>query len=89
MYSGFKSMLKRGQKVKGTVVLMQTNVFDINAINGATKNTTNLVKTGIKAVGGVAGTLIDTAGAFVGRSVALRLISATTADGNKLIHFSF
>jgi len=84
MYAGLKSVIKRGQKVKGTVVLMQKNVLDVNAITGATKNTTNLVKTGFKAFTGVAGAIVDTAASSIGASVALRLISATAADGNNL-----
>jgi len=84
MYAGLKSVIKRGQKVKGTVVLMQKNVFDINALSGATKSTTSLVKTGFKAFTNVAGAIVDTAASSIGASVALRLIIATTSDGNNL-----
>lgn len=61
-----------GQKIKGTVVLMQKNVLDINTLLDPTK-----------ALGGIlngVGSILDTATSFLGRSVSLQLISATEAD---------
>jgi linoleate 9S-lipoxygenase len=81
MYSGVKSIINRGQKVKGTVVLMQKNVLDINALTSA-QSATGLIKGGLNVVGGITSSIIDTYTSSFGRSVALKLISATTADGN-------
>ncbi|CAJ1950881.1 unnamed protein product [Sphenostylis stenocarpa] len=68
-------------KLKGTVVLMRKNVLDINALKYA-KSATGFVGGAIGVVGGLMGTTVDTLTSFVGRSVALWLISATAADGN-------
>ncbi|CAI8607975.1 unnamed protein product [Vicia faba] len=81
MYSGVKSWIKRGQKVKGTVLLMQKNVLDINALTSAT-STSGLIKGGFKVAGGITSSLIDTYTSTWGRSVAFRLISATATDGS-------
>lgn len=76
----------KGQKIKGTVVLMPKNVLDFNAITSVGKDGVfglagNVIGTGI----GVVGQVIDTATAFLGRNVSLQLISATKTDGNYLI----
>jgi len=83
MFSGVTGLLDRGQKLKGTVVLMQKNTLDIDALT-ATKNPTptSIIGGAIGIIGDVAGNIIDTATSFLGRSVALKLISATSADGN-------
>ncbi|WJX92139.1 Lox2p [Trifolium repens] len=81
MYSGVKSIINRGQKVKGTVVLMQKNVLDINALTSA-QSATGLIKGGLNVVGGITSSIIDTYTSSFGRSVALKLISASTADGS-------
>lgn len=88
MYSGVKSLINRGQKVKGTVLLMQKNVLDINALTSAT-SATGLIKGGFKVAGGLTNTLIDTYTSTWGRSVAFRLISATSTDGNNFFIFSY
>ncbi|GAU42121.1 hypothetical protein TSUD_350950 [Trifolium subterraneum] len=72
----------KGQKIKGTVVLMPKNVLDFNAI-------TNIGKGGILDTAGsligtvtnVVGQAVDTATAFLGRNVSMQLISATKTDG--------
>ena len=61
-----------GPKIKGTVVLMQKNVLDINSITSAE----GIVDT---TLGGV-GSVLDTLTSFLSRSVSLQLISATKAD---------
>lgn len=81
MFSGVAGIINRGQKLKGTVVLMQKNVLDINALT-AIKSPTGIVTGAFGAIGGAIGTVVDTATSFIGRSVALKLISATSADGN-------
>ncbi|MCH79923.1 lipoxygenase [Trifolium medium] len=69
----FGSRFGKGQKIKGRVVIMHKNVLDINALTSA-----GLLETTSSAVGNI----FDTYTAGFGCSVALRLISATTADGN-------
>lgn len=81
MFSGVAGLVHRGQKVKGTVVLMQKNVLDVNELTAA-KSPTGIIGGAIGIVGGVIGTTVDTLTSFLGRSVALKLISATSADGN-------
>ncbi|XP_027336926.1 seed linoleate 9S-lipoxygenase-like isoform X2 [Abrus precatorius] len=58
----------KGQKIKGTVVLMPKNVLDFNAITSIGKS--------------VVGGAIDAATAFLGSSVSIKLISATKTDSN-------
>ncbi|RDX78494.1 Seed linoleate 9S-lipoxygenase, partial [Mucuna pruriens] len=73
---------QKGQKIKGTVVLMPKNVLDVNALNSVKSGGVGGVVTGIfDAVTDVTGQIIDTATAILARNVSLRLISATTADG--------
>ncbi|KAJ1420348.1 PLAT/LH2 domain [Sesbania bispinosa] len=74
MYSGVKCIFNKGRKVKGTVVLMRKNVLDVNTITSVRK----LIGNGINIIGAT----VDGLTAFLGRSVALRLISATAADSN-------
>jgi len=81
MFSGVTGLINRGHKLKGTVVLMRKNVLDINALTSA-QSPTGIIGGAIGAVGGVIGSTVDTLTSFLGRSVALRLISATAADGN-------
>ena len=61
--------------VKGTVILMQKNVLDIDSLtsDGLIKGVINLVR-------GIFSYIIDTY--IMASSVDLRLISATSADGN-------
>jgi len=86
MYSGLKSIFNRGQKVKGTVILMHKNVLDINEITAA-QSATGLIKGGFNVVGDITSSIIDTYTSSFGRSVALRLISATSVDGNYFFIF--
>ncbi|MCI14155.1 lipoxygenase, partial [Trifolium medium] len=58
---------------------MQNNVLDINALTSA-QSATGLIKSGFNVVGGITTSIIDTYTSSFGRSVALKLISATTAD---------
>nr|CAA53730.1 lipoxygenase [Pisum sativum] len=81
MFSGVAGIINRGQKLKGTGGLMQKNVLDINALT-AIKSPTGIVTGAFGAIGGAIGTVVDTATSFIGRSVALKLISATSADGS-------
>ncbi|MCI93032.1 lipoxygenase-10, partial [Trifolium medium] len=59
---------------------MHKNVLDINALTTA-QSTAGVINGVIGAASGVAGSIFDTYTAGLGCSVALRLISATTADG--------
>ncbi|OIW11831.1 hypothetical protein TanjilG_14643 [Lupinus angustifolius] len=61
-------------KIKGTVVLIQKNVLDINSILSAEK-VVNGVLEGITSIW-------DTASSFLGSSVSLQLISATKTDSS-------
>lgn len=79
MFSGVAGIINRGQKVKGTVVLMRKNVLDINELTSA-KSVSGIVGGVAGIVGGVIGSTVDTLTSFVGRSVAFKLISATAAD---------
>jgi len=60
---------------------MNKNVFDINAL-ASTKSGTGLIIGGLKSFASISGFIIDTFTASLGCSVAIRLISATSADGN-------
>lgn len=80
MFSGVTGLVNRGHKVKGTLVLMQKNVLDINALTSA-QSATGILGGALGALGGAVGSVVDTLTSFLGRSVALRLISATSADG--------
>ncbi|XP_058750359.1 linoleate 9S-lipoxygenase-like [Vicia villosa] len=78
----FPSLLfGRGQKLKGTVVLMQKNVLDINALTAA-QSPTGIIGGALGAIGSITGSILDTATSFLGRSVALKLISRTSADAS-------
>lgn len=73
---------RKGQKIKGTVVLMPKNVLDFNAITsigkgGVIDTATGILGQGVSLVGGV----IDTATSFLGRNISMQLISATQTDG--------
>ncbi|KAJ1420343.1 PLAT/LH2 domain [Sesbania bispinosa] len=63
-----------GQKIKGTVVLMRKNVLDINSITSAE----GIIDGAIDGIGSI----FDTLTSFLGRSVALQLISATKPDSS-------
>jgi len=72
----------KGQKIKGTVVLMPKNVLDFNAITSIGKSgVTGTVKDAFGVVTDIAGGALDAATSFLGRNVSLHLISATQADG--------
>lgn len=78
MFSGVSGILNRGQKLRGTVVLMRKNVLDFNNIADiGTGNLGGVIGTGLNVIGST----VDGLTAFLGRSVALQLISATKADG--------
>ncbi|RYQ88949.1 hypothetical protein Ahy_B09g095845 isoform K [Arachis hypogaea] len=81
MFSGVTGLINRGQKLKGTVVLMRKNVLDINELTSA-QSATGIIGGAIGVIGGAIGTTVDTLTAFLGRSVALKLISATSADAS-------
>ena len=71
----------KGQKIKGTVVLMPKNVLDFNAITsvgkGSAKDTaTDFLGKGLDALGHA----VDALTAFAGHSISLQLISATQTD---------
>ncbi|KAL5160228.1 Seed linoleate 9S-lipoxygenase [Glycine soja] len=73
----------KGQKIKGTVVLMPKNVLDFNAITsvgkGSAKDTaTDFLGKGLDALGHA----VDALTAFAGHSISLQLISATQTDGS-------
>ncbi|KAJ1424523.1 PLAT/LH2 domain [Sesbania bispinosa] len=74
MFSGVTGILNRGHKISGTVVLMRKNVLDINSLTSAG----GIIGQGL----GILGSTVDNLTAFLGRSVALQLISATKPDGN-------
>jgi linoleate 9S-lipoxygenase len=72
----------KGQKIKGTVVLMPKNVLDFNAITSIGKG--GVLDAAGNLIGGVTsivGQAVDTATAFLGRNVSMQLISATKTDG--------
>jgi linoleate 9S-lipoxygenase len=80
MFSGVTGLINRGHKLKGVVVLMHKNVLDINALTSAA-SPTGLIGGAFNIVGSAVGSLVDLGTSFLGRSVALKLISATSADG--------
>jgi len=83
MFSGITGIINRGEKLKGTVVLMQKNVLDVNELTSIKSNPVGgIIGGAIGGAFGAVGTILDTATAFLGRNVALKLISATSADGN-------
>ncbi|CAI8607972.1 unnamed protein product [Vicia faba] len=71
----------RGQKLKGTVVLMQKNVLDINALTAA-QSPAGIIGGAFGAISTITDSVLDTATSFLGRSVALKLISRTNADAS-------
>lgn len=80
MISGVTGLLNRGQKLKGTVVLMRKNLIDVNELLAA-QSATGIIGGAFNAVGGLIGTTVDTLTSFLGRNVAFKLISGTSADG--------
>ncbi|AET01678.2 seed linoleate 9S-lipoxygenase [Medicago truncatula] len=73
----------KGQKIKGTVVLMPKNVLDFNAITSIGKG--GVLDAAGNLIGGVTsivGGVVDTATAFLGRNVSMQLISATKTDAS-------
>jgi linoleate 9S-lipoxygenase len=70
------------QKIKGTVVLMPKNVLDFNDVTSV-KNAGLLDVVGgvFDVAADVVGGIVDGATSFLGRNVAIRLISATKTDG--------
>ncbi|OIW11835.1 hypothetical protein TanjilG_14647 [Lupinus angustifolius] len=91
MFSGVSGLINRGQKLKGTVVLMRKNVLDVNKAAGVTSDVTSgdvirglggIIGGGIDVVTTVAGTTIDNLTSFLGRNVGLQLISATATDAS-------
>ncbi|AET01652.2 putative linoleate 9S-lipoxygenase [Medicago truncatula] len=73
----FPNPFHRSQMVKGTVILMQKNVFDIDSLTSAT-SPAGLIKGVINLVHGIISYIIDTY--IMASSVDLRLISSTSAD---------
>ncbi|KAL2332251.1 hypothetical protein Fmac_019832 [Flemingia macrophylla] len=79
MFGSVTGMLQKGHKIRGTVVLMQKNVLDYNTVADLTKgNVTGIIGSGLNVVGST----LDSLTAFLGRSVALQLISATNSDAS-------
>ena len=68
----------KGQKIKGTMVVMQKNVLDINSITSVD----GIVGTGLDFLGSALDTVT-----FLASSISIQLISATKADGNYSLHF--
>ncbi|KAL2337926.1 hypothetical protein Fmac_012372 [Flemingia macrophylla] len=81
MFSGVAGLINRGQKLKGTVVLMHKNAIDINALTSV-QSVSGIVGGAVGVVGGIFGTSVDLLTSFAGRSVALKLISATSSDAS-------
>ena len=73
MFSGVTGLINRGQKIKGTVVLMRKNVLDINSLTSVG----GILDTGINIIGSA----VDGLTAFLGHNVSIQLISAAKADG--------
>lgn len=78
----------KGSKLKGTVILMQKNVLDINELTAA-QSPSGIIGGALGTIGSITGSIIDTATSFLGRSVALRLISGTSADGNNFFYLIY
>ncbi|XP_061365129.1 seed linoleate 9S-lipoxygenase-2-like [Gastrolobium bilobum] len=80
MFSGVTGIINRGQKIKGTVVLMRKNVLDFNTISSTVTsgNVGGIIGTGFNVIGST----VDGLTAFLGRSIGLQLISATKADAH-------
>ncbi|RDX79827.1 Linoleate 9S-lipoxygenase 1 [Mucuna pruriens] len=75
-------ILNRGQKVKGTVVLMSKNVLDFNEIVSTTQGGVVGAVGGIfGAATGIVGGIVDGATSIFSRNIAIQLISATNTDG--------
>ncbi|CAJ2646755.1 unnamed protein product [Trifolium pratense] len=71
------------QKIKGTVVLMPKNVLDFNDVTSIKSAGLLEVAGGIlDAAADVVGGIVDGTTAFLGRNVAMRLISATKTDAS-------
>lgn len=81
MFGGVTGLINRGQKLKGTIVLMQKNLLDINELTAA-QSPAGIAGGAFDFISGAAGAAVDTLTSVIGRSVALKLISATSADGN-------
>ncbi|CAL0332442.1 unnamed protein product [Lupinus luteus] len=79
MFSGLTGIMNRGEKIKGSVVLMRKNLLDFNTI-------ASIPSGGVEGVIGsglnVLGSTLDGLTAFLGRSVSIQLISATQVDEN-------
>ncbi|MQL05521.1 hypothetical protein EI015_25960, partial [Escherichia coli] len=60
---------------------MEKNALDINELTAA-QSPTGIIGGAASIIGGALGTTVDTLTSVIGRSVALKLISATTADGS-------
>ncbi|KAK7255644.1 hypothetical protein RIF29_29059 [Crotalaria pallida] len=91
MFSGVTGLFNRGQKLKGTVVLMQKNVLDFDSLAGVSSDVTSgdiirgaggIIGGGIDAITTVAGATVDNLTAFLGNNVGLQLISATATGSN-------
>ncbi|CAJ1955468.1 unnamed protein product [Sphenostylis stenocarpa] len=74
MFSGVSSLIQKGQKIKGTVVLMRKNVLDVNSVTSVG----GIVGQGLD----ILGSTVDNLTAFLGHSVSLQLISASKPDAN-------
>ncbi|XP_061360233.1 uncharacterized protein LOC133304241 [Gastrolobium bilobum] len=77
------NIFNKGQKIKGTVVLMAKNVLDFDAITSiGSGGVTGAVDSIFDTATSLAGQLLDSATAIFSRSVSLQLISATKTDGS-------
>ncbi|KAL5160578.1 Linoleate 9S-lipoxygenase 1 [Glycine soja] len=80
------SLLNRRPKIKGTVVLMTKNVFDVNDFMATTRGGPAAVAGGIfGAAQDIVGGIVDGATAIFSRNIAIQLISATKSE-NALGH---
>ncbi|GAU33944.1 hypothetical protein TSUD_357440 [Trifolium subterraneum] len=75
------SFIFGNDKIKGTLVLMQKNVLDINSLTDPEKIIDG-------ALDGFT-SIFDTLTSFLGGSISLQLISATKADSTPMFFFFY
>ena len=74
-------IFNKGQKIKGTVVLMSKNVLDFNAITSAASSVGGAAVGIFNTATGIVGSVVDGATAIFSRNISLQLISSTKTDG--------
>jgi len=81
------SLLNRRPKIKGTVVLMTKNVFDVNDFMATTRGGPAAVAGGIfGAAQDIVGGIVDGATAIFSRNIAIQLISATKSENGLFLN---